>query len=173
MPDLAAAKRSKARIGTSEQGGAAARPDLTDRGRPGSKRHIAVHATGTPRGVTIGPANQHDNRAPTPDAIPPLRNARHGRPRRQPNDRTPCNGCDDPHCRQARPPGLTASAPEHALRAPRRHRPGRRHLRLRARPPQPDQAVLSGALSVPSAAGAVSFPGEPCVDHERTPRARR
>lgn len=54
---------------------------------PAAKRHIAVDARGTPLGVLIGPANQHDSRmlASTLDAIPPVHNGRRGRPRQRPD----------------------------------------------------------------------------------------
>ena len=62
-------------------------PNPTDRGKPGSKRHIAVDARGTPLGVLTGPANQHDSQmlAPVLDAIPPVRSGRRGRPRQRPD----------------------------------------------------------------------------------------
>ena len=62
-------------------------PNPTDRGKPGSKRHIAVDARGTPLGVLTGRALQHDSQmlAPVLDAIPPVRSGRRGRPRQRPH----------------------------------------------------------------------------------------
>jgi transposase len=84
-----------------EKGGTATGPNPTDRGRPGSKRHIVVDARGTPLGVLIGPANQHDSQmlAPTLDAIPPVRSGRRGRPRRRPNKLHADKGYDHRRCR--------------------------------------------------------------------------
>ncbi len=58
-----------------------------DRGKPGSKRHIAVDVRGTPLGVLTGRALQHDSRmlAPVLDAIPPGRSGRRGRLRQRPD----------------------------------------------------------------------------------------
>jgi len=85
-----------------QKGGAATGPNPTDRGRPGRKRHIAVDARGTPLGVRIGPANQHDSRmlAPTLDAVPSVRSGRRGRPRRRPDKLHADKGYDYQRCRQ-------------------------------------------------------------------------
>ena len=77
------------RICPGEKGGAATGPNPTDRGRPGTKRHIVVDGHGTPLGLTLSPANRHDSKmlAATLDAIPPVRRRRKpgGRPRRRPD----------------------------------------------------------------------------------------
>ncbi len=89
-------------VRASKKGGVATGPNPTDRGRPGSKRHIAVDARGTPLGVLIGPANQHDSRmlAPTLDTIPAIRNGKRGRPRRRPDRLHADKGYDYQRCRQ-------------------------------------------------------------------------
>jgi transposase len=71
---------------TREKGGAAVGPNPTDRGKPGTKRHLVTDARGTPLGVTLSGANRHDSTrlAPTLDAVPPVR-GRPGRPRRRPD----------------------------------------------------------------------------------------
>ena len=75
------------RVCTGEKGGSATGPNPTDRGKPGTKRHLVVDARGTPLGLTFTGANRHDSvmMAPTLDAIPPVRNGRRGRPRRRPH----------------------------------------------------------------------------------------
>ena len=67
-----------------EKAGAATGPNPTDRGKPGTKRHLVVDARGTPLGVVLSGANRHDSRrlAPTLDAVPGVRSGRRGRPRR-------------------------------------------------------------------------------------------
>jgi transposase len=62
-------------------------PNPTDRGKPGTKRHLVTDARGTPLGLCLSGANRHDSvmMAQTLDAIPPLRNGRRGRPRRRPD----------------------------------------------------------------------------------------
>jgi transposase len=69
-----------------------------------------VDARGTPLGVLIGPANQHDSQmlAPTLDAIPPLRGGRRGRPRRRPDKLHADKGYDHRRCRrECRARGIT------------------------------------------------------------------
>ncbi|TXN41390.1 IS5 family transposase [Methylobacterium sp. WL93] len=67
--------------------GSATGPNPTDRGKPGTKRHLVVDARGTPLGLTFTGANRHDSvmMAPTLDAIPPVGSGRRGRPRRRPH----------------------------------------------------------------------------------------
>ncbi|SEP51320.1 Transposase DDE domain-containing protein [Methylobacterium sp. ap11] len=52
-----------------------------------TKRHRVTDARGTPLGLVLTGANCHDSplMASTPDAIPPLRSGRRGRPRRRPD----------------------------------------------------------------------------------------
>lgn len=65
-----------------EKRGAATGPNSTDRGKPGTKRHLVVHARGTSLGVTLMGANCHDSRmlATTLDAVPSVRTGRRERP---------------------------------------------------------------------------------------------
>ena len=67
--------------------GSATGPNPTDRGKAGTKRHLVTDARGTPLGFRLSGANRHDSvmMAPTLDAIPPVRNARRGRPRHRPD----------------------------------------------------------------------------------------
>lgn len=57
-------------------------PQPTDRGRPGTKRHIVTDRRGIPLTVRLSGANVHDSRMLDPllDAIPPIHGKR-GRPR--------------------------------------------------------------------------------------------
>lgn len=61
-------------------------PNPTDRGKPGTKRHLVVDARGTPLGVVLTGANTHDSTqlVATLDAIPLVRSGRRGRPRHRP-----------------------------------------------------------------------------------------
>jgi len=67
-------------------GGAATGPNPTDRGKPGSKRHLVVDRQGIPLAVLLTAANAHDSTVleEALDAVPPVRQPR-GRPRRRPN----------------------------------------------------------------------------------------
>ncbi|TXN60385.1 IS5 family transposase [Methylobacterium sp. WL18] len=59
----------------------------TDRGKPGTKRHLVIDARGTPLGFCLSGANRHDSimMTTTLDVIPPLRTGQRGRPRRRPD----------------------------------------------------------------------------------------
>ncbi|EHM01653.1 hypothetical protein HMPREF9946_01914 [Acetobacteraceae bacterium AT-5844] len=69
-----------------KRGRAAVGPNLTDRGRPGRKRHLLTDAQGTPLGLTLSGANCHDSRMllPTLDVVPNVLARHRGRPRRRP-----------------------------------------------------------------------------------------
>ena len=86
-----------------DRGGSATGPNPTDRGKPGSERHIVVDARGTPLGVLTGPADQHDSQmlAPTLEAIPPVRSFKRGRARRRPDKLHADKGYDYRRCRHA------------------------------------------------------------------------
>jgi transposase len=75
------------RLRPGEKRGSATGPNPTDRGKPGTKRHLVTDARGTPLGFCLSGANRHDSKmlAPTLDAIPPLRNGQRGRPRQRPD----------------------------------------------------------------------------------------
>ena len=45
-----------------EKGGAEVGSNPTDRGKPGTKRHLVTDARGTPLGLTLSGANRHDSR---------------------------------------------------------------------------------------------------------------
>ncbi|WP_267361755.1 MULTISPECIES: IS5 family transposase [unclassified Methylobacterium] len=81
--------------------GSATGPNPTDRGKPGTKRHLVVDANGTPLGLTLTGANCHDSRmlAATLDAVPGVRTGRRGRPRRRPDKLHADKGYDHRRCR--------------------------------------------------------------------------
>ena len=61
-------------------------PNPTDRGKPGTKRHLVVDRAGIPLAEFITPANRNEVTllADLLDAIPPVR-GKVGRPRRRPD----------------------------------------------------------------------------------------
>ncbi len=82
----------------------------TDRGKPGTKRHMVTDACGAPVGRTLSEANRHDSRmlAATLDAILPLRSGRRGCPRRRPYKLHADKAHDHRRCRQeCRERGIT------------------------------------------------------------------
>lgn len=67
------------------RGGTKTGKNPTDRGKPGTKRHLVVERHGIPLAVVISAANVHDIRMleETIDAIEPIK-GRRGRPRKRP-----------------------------------------------------------------------------------------
>jgi transposase len=109
-PDRLAARRARQRQRAREKGGAAVGPNPTDRGKPGTKRHLVTDARGTPLGIALSGANRHDSRmlAPTLDAVPPVRSGRRGRPRRRPDKLHADKAHDHRRCRrECRERGIT------------------------------------------------------------------
>jgi transposase len=85
-------------------------PNPTDKGKPGSKRHIVVDREGIPLSVTHSAANVHDSKVleEAVDAISPIRKPRRGRPRKRPNKLHADKAYDFPRCREAlRKRGIT------------------------------------------------------------------
>lgn len=76
-------------------------PNPTDRGKPGTKRHIVVDRKGLPLAVVLTGANRHDSMALTEevDAVRQLRQRR-GRPRKRPDKLHADKGFDFEHCRK-------------------------------------------------------------------------
>lgn len=62
-------------------------PDPTDRGKPGTKRHVVVDRQGLPLTLLLSGANTHDSMmlAALLDAVAALRTGKPGRPRRRPD----------------------------------------------------------------------------------------
>ena len=92
--------RQRERAG--EKGGELTGPNPTDRGKPGSKRHVLVDAGGIPLALELTAANVHDSAVlePALDAVPPIRQCA-GRPRRRPGKLHADKGYDYPRCRRA------------------------------------------------------------------------
>jgi transposase len=76
---------ARQRLLPGQRGGALTGPNPTDRGKPGSKRHVLVDAGGVPLALVLTPANVHDCTVlgPVLDAVPPVRQCA-GRPRKRP-----------------------------------------------------------------------------------------
>ena len=89
-------------VGGGEKGGGHTGPNPTDKGKPGSKRHVVVDRQGIPLAICLTAANVHDSRLLEAllDAIPPLAGKR-GRPRRRPTKLHADKGYDYPRCRAA------------------------------------------------------------------------
>jgi transposase len=85
-----------------EKGGEETGPNPTDRGRPGTKRHLLVDRNGIPLAVLISPANRHDSRMLEPllDAVRPIKGL-WGRPRTRPAKRHADKAYDFGCCRAA------------------------------------------------------------------------
>ncbi len=83
-------------------GGEHTRPNPTDPGRPGTKRHLIVDAGGVPLGVLVSAANVHDSRMfeALLGSIPPVRRTRAGRPRTRPQKLHADKAYDIPRCRR-------------------------------------------------------------------------
>jgi len=75
-------------------------PNPTDRGKPGTKRHLAVDRQGLPLVAGLTGAERHDATvfAAVVAAIPPVRGPR-GRPRQRPEKVHADKGYDARHCR--------------------------------------------------------------------------
>ena len=89
---------ARQRLVPGEKRGACAGPNPTDRGKPGTKRHVLVDANGVPLALLLSAANVHDSRLLEPllDAVPPVRQCA-GRPGKLHADK----GYDYPRCRRA------------------------------------------------------------------------
>ncbi|WP_408906195.1 IS5 family transposase [Roseomonas marmotae] len=87
--------------GHSIKGSAEIGPNPTDRGKPGTKRHLVTDARGKPLGLTLSGANRHDSRmlAATLDAVPRVRTGGRGRPHRRPGKRHADKAYDHRRCR--------------------------------------------------------------------------
>jgi IS5 family transposase len=83
-------------------GGAAIGRNPTDRGKPGSKRHLVVDRQGIPLAVLLTAANVHDSTVleAALDVVPPIRQPR-GRPRRRPKKLHADKAYDFRRCRRA------------------------------------------------------------------------
>jgi hypothetical protein len=90
------------RIRSRQKGGKRTGPNPTDRGWPGSKRHIITYANGIPLAVQLIAGNIHDGLVfgDLIDAVPPIW-LRRGQPRRRPAELHADNAYDVSRCREA------------------------------------------------------------------------
>jgi transposase len=88
-----------------QTGGALTGPNLTDRGKPGSKYHLLVDRNGIPLAVGLSAANTHDSLLlePMVATVPAIKGpcGRPGRPRKRPVKLHCDKGYDYPRCRRA------------------------------------------------------------------------
>lgn len=93
---------SRQRLDCRGKGGAANGPNPTDRGKPGTKRHVLTDAKGIPLALKLSGANVHDSRMleAVVDAVPPIRQC-WGRPRKRPSKLHADKAYDHCRCRQA------------------------------------------------------------------------
>ena len=87
-----------------QKGGEKTGKNPTDRGKPGSKRHLVVERRGVPLAIALTAANVHDSKAfdELLDGIEPIRLPGRGRPRKRPEKLHADNkGYDFPRCREA------------------------------------------------------------------------
>jgi transposase len=84
-----------------EKGGEKVGPNPTDRGKPGSKRHLVTDLNGIPLAMVLTEANVHDSQVfeDLLDGIEPIKGAR-GRPRRRPEKLHADKGYDARKCRE-------------------------------------------------------------------------
>jgi transposase len=85
-----------------EKGGAAVGPNPTDRGKPGTKRHLLTNRRGIPLAFVLTGANVHGS-VPFEvllDPVPPVAGKR-GRPRRRPDKLHADKAYDHRRCRRA------------------------------------------------------------------------
>ncbi len=90
------------RLDRRQKGGPATGPNPTDRGKPGTKRHIVTDAKGIPLALKLTGANVHDSRMldVVVDAVPPIRSC-WGPPRKRPSKLHADKAYDHRRCRQA------------------------------------------------------------------------
>jgi transposase len=84
------------------KGGELVGPNPTDRGKPGTKRHVVVERSGLPLAKVLTGANRHDSMVLEEllDAIPPIKTPT-GRRRKRPDKGHADKGYDYPRCRHA------------------------------------------------------------------------
>ena len=85
-----------------QKGGGAVGPNPTDRGKPGTKRHIVTERGGIPLARCLTGANRHDSIVFNDliDAVPPIRQP-NGRRRKRPGKLHADKAYDMPRCRTA------------------------------------------------------------------------
>lgn len=86
-----------------KKGGEQVGKNPTDRGKPGSKRHVVSDRGGVPLAVALTAANVHDSKVfeEMVDAVEPIKRPGRGRPRKRPEKLHADKGYDFPRCRRA------------------------------------------------------------------------
>lgn len=86
-----------------QKGGEKTGKNPTDRGKPGSKRHLVSDRKGVPLAVVLTSANLHDSNVfeELVDAIEPIKRPGGGRPRKRPAKLHADKGYDAEKCRKA------------------------------------------------------------------------
>jgi transposase len=86
-----------------QKGGEKVGKNPTDRGKPGSKRHLVSDRKGVPLAVVLTGANVHDSNVfeELVDAIEPIKRPGRGRPRKRPRKLHADKAYDAKKCRQA------------------------------------------------------------------------
>ena len=89
-------------VSAGKKGGQAAGPNPTDKGKPGSKRHLVVDRRGVPLAIQLTAAKVHDSLVfeSLSDGIPSIQRPR-GRPRKRPAKLHADKGYAYRKCRQA------------------------------------------------------------------------
>ncbi len=100
-PDRLGAGQSRQRQHPGKKGGPAVGPNPTDRGKPGTKRHLITDRAGLPLATRLTGANRHDSLvfADVVDAVPAIRTPS-GRRRKRPAKLHADKAYDIPRCRQ-------------------------------------------------------------------------
>ena len=85
-----------------QKGGDLVGPNPTDRGKPGTKRHLLTERGGIPLAKLVTPANQHESMVfeQMLDAVPPITQP-NGHRRQRPNKLHADKAYDIPRCRRA------------------------------------------------------------------------
>ncbi len=85
-----------------QRGGDAVGPNPTDRGKPGTKRHVLGERAGIPLASLLSGANRHDSAVfeELLDAVPPIKTPA-GRRRKRPDKLHADKAYDNPRCRRA------------------------------------------------------------------------
>jgi transposase len=86
-----------------QKGGEKVGKNPSDRGKPGSKRHVVSDRRGVPLAVALTAANVHDSKVfeELLDGIKPIKRPGRGRPRKRPEKLHADKGYDFPRCRKA------------------------------------------------------------------------
>ena len=100
-PDRLGARLPGQRQRPGQKGGAATGPDPTNRGKPGTKRHVVSDRHGAPLAVVVTGANRHDSAVfeDLIDAVPPIKRPS-GQRRRRPAKLHADKAYDIPRCRR-------------------------------------------------------------------------